>query len=383
MLSLLADILFDFPEEYVQEATGIIDGMKQAGVNLFADFLNREIGPYDILACNTMADITSFACSSISAWGDATASDSTLGGETALCRNLDWARGDNDVLSKNAIVIGYQPSNPNKRRLAIITVPGFIGCLSCMSESGVAAELNQSDDNGATFPDINFSFHFMPINFTMRKAMEDLDFDGDGIHTINDIYEAVKSSTRLGRQIIMAVQPNDGRSDVPGFVIENDNKGTALRYGGETTPYADNILAATNHFRVLAPPVDCWRFEAITQFVLAHNEKLTLDNMWEIMDQVKFDFTIQTIRLIPATKSIEVAFTFGDYLSPQKKPISVPWDELFSGAPESDDDTTIKDDDLADDDNADNDDSMQTDDDSAAFNDDEVIDGGESEGCGC
>jgi hypothetical protein len=122
------------------------------------------------------------------------------------------------------------------------------------------------------------------------------------------------------------------------FVIENDNTGVMLRHAGEAVFTDDDILLATNHFFLLDEPYSCSRITALLGYLMDHGQLLDLDDFWTMMQLVGGYYTIQTFRFVPRDLSLEVAFTDGPLLAPDKTPTSIAWDDLFSAVPPADDD---------------------------------------------
>ena len=376
-------LLLDFPEEMETEAEALVEGMRDAGVELYREELGRELDADDLLLTNAAADLfgVSLSCSSVSAWGVATEGDATLAGELAMTRNLDWTwEGDEADLRDFDVVIAYEPSDPAKQRWVSLAFPGFIGCLSCMNEQGVGSFQNQGNHE-SSIVGLDLSQPLVPIHFSIREGIETRDLDGDGNDTLHDVVSAVESTGRLGTYDIHLISPAD-RSDPPAAILECNNGGSTLRLPTDDPLPHPDCLAVTNHHRVLYEPESCSRYDTIGTMVEEYDGELDPESLWEIEGAVTKDWgrggTIQTMRAFPAELRLDVAFADSNALAPDNPITSYTFAELFEEAGDDDDDDAA-DDDAADDDGADDD---AGDDDDDAVDDDGGLSKGPSS-CGC
>jgi hypothetical protein len=327
--------LFDLDMEYRQEIEGLLAGMEDGGVSTFIDGLGRYLTLWDILAANSLADLRGMACSSISAWGEATEGDPTLAGRLALTRNLDWTLSgpDRTLLARSTVVTAYSPSDPERQEVVSVTFPGFIGCLSCMNESGVVATQNQAHFGSSMLFGLDWDGPFQPINLVLRAALEKRDVDGDGVSTIQDVARAVEDHKRSGKYLVHAVQPDDGRTDLPAEIIETDNAGFAVRYPAHTPEFGTNLMIATNHFLILMPPVPCRRYHRMAEVIGERQGRFTLPAMWDVERQVmqdwRFSTTVHTMTFVPDFRTLSVAYTDDTALAGDKRPAVLTWDALF------------------------------------------------------
>ncbi len=357
-------ILLHFPDAMEEEAEGLIEGMRDAGVPLYREELGRELDADDVLLINAAADLfgLDLGCSSVSAWGAATEADADLAGELAIARDLDWSwRGDEADLRDHSVVFAFEPSGADQQRWVSVAFPGFIGCLSCINEQGVGALQNQGN-HPSSIASLDLTESLVPIHLSLREGIETRDFDGDGQATIHDAVAAVEAQGRLGTYDIHLVSPAD-RTDPPAAVLECNNTGLALREPTADPLSHPDCLAATNHDRLLHPPEACSRYATIEEMVEDHDGQLDLDRLWEIERAVTKDWgsggTIQTMRFVPAELRIDVAFADQTDLAPDNPITSYTFAELFEdevpGDDDDDDDVGDDDDDVGDDDLGDDD----------------------------
>ncbi len=374
-------VMLDFPDERVAEAGALIEGMRDAGVELYREELGREIDADDVLLINAAADMfgVELGCSSISAWGAATEDDAELDGELAMVRDLDWRwQGSEADLRDHSVVFAFEPSTPGTQRWISMAFPGFIGCLSCLNEQGVGAFQDQGN-HPRTIVELDLSDDLVPIHLSLRAGIEAQDYDGDGAGTIHDAVAAVTETGRLGTYDIQLISPAD-RTDPPAAVLEADNGGWALRLPTDDPLPAPDCLAVTNHDRLLHPPEPCNRYGTIEAMVDDLDGQFDLERLWAIEAAVAQSWgsggTIQTVRVIPAELRVDVAFADHGGLAPDNPITSHEWPWLFEDEGPTDDDDTTDDDD---------DDDAGDDDAGAADDDDET--GGEASlgpgSCGC
>lgn len=358
-LSLLPDLiyflghmvvpyLFEFPEEYLEEAHGIIEGINNSNANSFLPALGRKIDVSDLVFANALGDMGAMACSTQIAWDKGTMRDPMLQGETAMVRNLDWtlAGPDKYLLSRNTIVIVYTPSTPNTNSVASVTFPGFIGCLSCMNEQGVSVALNIAH-NGIGLLGINYAQKFTHIEVTLRQALHAGDLNGDGVNSIQDVIDNVADSVRSGAFVINIAQPLDRTPSNPAVILETDNTGWVVREPWDEPAIPQNVLISTNDLRKLYPAPKSDRYATMKEIINDLDGELTLGGMWAIEGDVVQDkwlsTTAQTIYFIPYTRELGVAFTDSQTFSVDKAPSVIPWDRLIElpegvDLPESQDD---------------------------------------------
>ena len=313
--------MMDIPGDYWEEGLGIIDGIEASGVSLYLEAMDREVTVDDLMLTNAAADIfgIELGCSSVSAWGDATSWDPELAGESAIARDLDWSFGNGDADIRDfGLVIAYDPAAAGQQRWVSIAFPGFIGCLSCFNASGIGAFQNQGNHD-TQIGDLDITDPPMPINLAMRSGIQALDADGDGTETIDDVVHAVTSVGRLGDYDIHLISPAD-RSDPPAAILEAVHAGWELRLPAEDPLPAPQCVAATNHHRELFEPADCYRYDIIEEMIGEYGGELDGQRLWEIEGEVsQFGLshgTVQTMRFIPSTLRLDVAFSSHEAAAP-------------------------------------------------------------------
>ena len=266
--------------KYQEEAEAGIEGMSDAGVSLYCSALFRSIDATDMLVANAIVDMSTlaavrpFACSSMSSWGSSTAADPLLEGHLVVTRLLDWAK--HQTLTDNPLLTVHFPSEPDEQPWICIGYAGLFGALSAISESGVSAYLNLGNNESSTG---GAPYH--PILLTVRNGIESADYDGDGEHTPADIVAAIEDRAR-NIDTIVHVTKDEGVASRPIIIESNNASGVAVRDHTDNTQVPGEHLVATNHFRVLYPPVYCYRYEGIADSLTVSTD-MSCERSWTVM----------------------------------------------------------------------------------------------------
>ncbi len=252
---------FVIEEDYVTEASAMIDGAADAGTDVYFSALGRDLDGNDVLMANALIDLINFAslpedlfaCSSISSWGTSTEDDETLQGGLVITRFMDWST--NAALFRNPVVLIQKPEEEDEQNWISFTFPGLFGGLSAINENGLTTFLNMGNNHSCSD-----TGGFYPILLTLRNGIEKVDYDADGEQTTNDILQAVEDRNRAVGTLVHVTHDND---DLP-IIIENNNQmGVATRSVEDNTVIQGDNLALTNHFRVLYNPITCYRYNGI------------------------------------------------------------------------------------------------------------------------
>lgn len=330
--------LFNIPEDFKEEIHGVVDGVFRSNADTYIPVLNRHIDEWDLVFSNAVADLGSMACSTQIGWDEATSFDPRLVGETAMIRNLDWALAGPDrfMLSKETIVIVYTPEIAGRQTVASVTFPGFLGCLTCMNESGVAAALNIAH-NGVPMWEINFAEKFTHSGFIIRQALEADDLNGYGGSSIQDVEDNIKNNVQSGALIVNLAEPRENTNGDPGAICEADNRGFTIRRPDDESGIPPDILLSTNDLRKLRETRQCDRYETLVKGVNDLGGHLTLQDMWDLEKLVLQDYilstTVQTVYFFPNELEIGVSWSDEDAYSPNKIPAILAWEDLIEMPP--------------------------------------------------
>lgn len=252
---------FQIDYRYFNEAQGMIDGMTDTGVEMYVEEIDKYLEPEDVLMANSLVDLYNlyfinsdlqFGCSSLSAWGESTIADEELQGNLVITRNMDWSASQ--ILIDNHLLIVNLPTEENEISWVSFSFAGMIGALSGINSSGTAAFMNVGNINT-----VGDDAQLHPIFFSIRDGLEHYDYNYDGEQNEMDVVSSISDRSHLTGSIVHAVHDPDA------VVIESNNfMGSAIRTVEDNTSIPDFNLVATNHFRVLYPPMYCFRYNAFT-----------------------------------------------------------------------------------------------------------------------
>lgn len=121
---------FAFPPEDERWAAAVVAGMEAAreeGIGLGRP--DRDLDALDILACAAIPDLSGFLCSSLAAWGDASAD-----GDVLVARNLDYP--STPAIERHSMIEVHAPLGDRAGWVGV-GWPGSAGCLTGLSDRGV------------------------------------------------------------------------------------------------------------------------------------------------------------------------------------------------------------------------------------------------------
>jgi len=320
-------------ENYQAETDGLLEGVADAGVSLYNDVLGRDIDATDMLAANTIVDLSQvltniqvlkLGCSSLSSWGESTAQDSTLLGNLVVTRMMDWDL--HPALTENHLLLVNIPAELDEQNWLSLTFPGFLGCLSGINQNGICATLNVGNHTGYQTGE-----PFYPILFNVRNGIEAADYNGDDENNYSDIADAIEDRNRSAGTIVHVTQ-NNGPDSHP-VIIESNYFGLAVRdtSGNSESPeiFGQNLVA-TNHFRTLYDPDYCYRYQAIADS-LEDSDDITSDRSWNIMcNAAGIAWNLHTLQYIESADLLYWASAVGYSPGYQQEPTVFYPSQLFA-----------------------------------------------------
>ncbi len=335
------------PQKFQDEAQGVLDGMVAKGVSLYHPALDRDLTTEDLLTITAGGDTTTFLCSSLSGWGQSTASDDTLLGGFIIARNVDGRVGLYTTLANVSLIIAYSPSDPNEQRFFNVSMAGIFGAFSCLNEHGVGMSQNTGNQ-----PETNA----IPPNsllgdfLSSRLAVEMRDPDGSGVNDIYDIDSMKIHSEHIRSNDIHCYSSYDASHPIPGAVLEINHIADTLRFASYNyiPPPINSTwnLAVTNHDRLLYTPTSCWRYQRLADS-LNSDYQLTTPRIMRIANTVAISYDAGTSHctyhsmVLRSNVAIEhpdwpcvgvsYARCYRPAYSQGKQWYS--WDELFDGVP--------------------------------------------------
>lgn len=325
----LVENSFDFEAKYIQEMEGILAGMEESGADLYNETLDREFGLSDLKLVNSIIDIAAFlsrsdsfqgdfGCSSLANWGSSTLEDPQLNGDIVISRLLDWTT--HPSLIANSLMIIHEPSEEDEQNWLSFTYPGLIGGLTGLNEAGVFTELNMGNISGST------TAPYSPILLDTRTGLEQIDYNNDYVSNADDIYDSVADKQHCNGFIIMIANPVVDENPVS--YIEVNASGIERRTITDNSELQGNNIASTNHFRKLADPIYCYRYENLVEATV-ENTRFTIErNFSTIASGCGHPGTMMAIQYLPSLDTIKWS-TYHDL--PAHLETLVPYDisELF------------------------------------------------------
>jgi hypothetical protein len=293
---------FSTPEDMFWEALGIAEGMADSSADLYHAALGRNLDSNDILLMNAMFDLVDvrnrywqqdnleLGCATLSSKGTATAADSLLAGSGVITRFFDATQ--NSALINNPVMVIHHPEQDNQVNWLNITLPGFFGALTAISETGLFSALNIGPNSTASITE-----NLTPVIFSIRRGIEQYDYDGNGVHHPYDVFESMCDGRPLNGAIVHNL------AETPDYVyhsvIETRNSATLNRVEPNGSNLPANHLAATNHFRSLASPVCCDRYAQLQDSLYA-DPNVSAKRQWRVMSGAAgLETTLTAVQFIP------------------------------------------------------------------------------------
>jgi hypothetical protein len=122
-------------------------------------------------------------------WNDATAG-TDLNGNSVISRHGDYSPVSQAVLD-NFIILIHIPSEPDLQPWLHIGAAGEMAATASLNSSGFFIGKNDIDDQNWN---PNTVVGYEPVIFTIRRAMESLDYNQDGENNIKDIMDVISSN---------------------------------------------------------------------------------------------------------------------------------------------------------------------------------------------
>lgn len=320
---------FTIEQRYIDEANAMLDGISASGTSLYSDTLGRELDSTDVMIANSIVDVSylyygkqqGFGCSSLSAWGEATMTDSILQGDVIMGRNLDFT--STECMLDNAIIFVCDPTGYSD--WVGFAYPGMISVISGINEEMLVAEMNMGYHTST--PDL--SCMFTPFQFTLRTALEISDYDTNAVSDYMDVLSVCRDNPNTGSWLCHTISPYTDSLTICAAVIECVNEtGDTVRFSNDDPDLAPYHLLMLNHEEVNYIPYNDARHDEIVDSVKA-NSNTTADRMWELMNCISRASTIQTMFFLPNDSIFGIAFTDSINTSANKAPVYYHWLDVF------------------------------------------------------
>jgi hypothetical protein len=260
---------FTIGQNYVNEAKGILDGLGAAGAD------TTGLIYLDLLMVNFFTDLSGFVpfksfafqnCSSLMDWGAATVGTG-LNGKTVISHHLDTDPVDSALVS-NQVMVVHIPSEPGEQPWLLTGVAGQIVASQGVNKSGLCAFLNSVNGFNA-----QLSKGYEPMTITLRRALETIDINGDGLTNVNDVRYAINSNVKgyANGFIVCAAAPSTaGNDSLVGIIAELAPDAPYITYRNNTdfdSVRGDNLYAANNMIKRNNAQQYCSRYNATRQAI--------------------------------------------------------------------------------------------------------------------
>jgi hypothetical protein len=247
-------------------------------------------------------------------------------------------------IGNTSVIIACAPDRTDEQRFVLLTMAGFMGCLSGINEHGVGICCDYGYIKDTTCIPPN---SLVPFTLSCRNAIECIDPDNSGLHDIYDVTFSMHDSSSLTCWDVHVFSTYDGLHPVPAGILEINNAHDSLRLVSDNhiDPAIDSEwnLVVTNHERVLYSPPYCYRYALMADSLnadirLSTQRAIDLENAaagWGY-----YAGTIQQIVLRPNIivdhpewPVIGAGYAQRNQGGHQVPKIWYSWNELFDGVP--------------------------------------------------
>lgn len=319
---------------YILEAKGIVSGMVLAGID------TTGINYLDILVANSFLDITAFSgkkgkdiglgCSGLMSWGDATLG-TDLDGKSVISRHLDWTTNSN--LLNSMVMVIHLPSEIDEQPWLLI---GFAGQMSVLSGNNKNIAVYQHVLGNVTGSNPSLGQQYEPIWFSMRKALEKKDYNGDGANNVNDMRSVFNDHPQgyAGDYIVTALAPYSSGVDSL-IALVSEITPVNPKFSFRTNSYPDSIpgdnLYAANYPISRNNAMDfCSRYNGIRSNISNGTNIGSAEN-WNLLRDFSHQSTnIQLIQFIPEMDILKVSVYKNSHPAYQNAPMIYSLNNLFS-----------------------------------------------------
>ena len=322
---------------FTVEARAMIAGMEAAGNN------TTGMDYADLLVANCFLDISEImgvspgmGCSSLMSWGDAT-SGTDLDGKSVLSRHLDWSTSS--YLVNNQVILIHLPSETGEQPWLCVGFAGLFSVLSGFNQN-LGVFQNMMDDFSGSSIQGNL---YEPIWLTLRKAIEQSDYNSDGQNNVGDVRSALldQNAGCADGYLISALARSAGNSDllvamvaevapVPPYLTFRSNS-----YDDKIP--GDNLYAANSQIARNNAKNYCSRYNAVVAR-LASGTGIGSTESWELLrDYSHLSHNLQFMQYAPELDLFRISPRKGTTAAYLRDPVVFSISELFSASSGIDD----------------------------------------------
>jgi len=289
------------------EIQGIYDGVCQRlGDAPRLELLGRKLRVEDLIFFNAMDTMRAFGCSGFAVWDKPAGDAGVIAG-----RNFDYAVADPQVLGHQMILV-RQPKE--RKQVATITWPGYIGAFTGFNEDGLALFLHDGSGPQALSPQGRYA----PVALLLADFLEQT--RGNVMANMRNMLRPLRSPYSY---IIRLIAPATDDGGTPAMVYHLDASGPGF------SPIHEGKSVSTNHYlgkefepQGNADADSIGRYKTLEARLDV--EELSNAAAWEALDAVAASSpqrgTLHALVLYPERKRIELAFAnWGETFVPATK----------------------------------------------------------------
>lgn len=313
-ITSLALGFIDIPDEFDQELQGIADGMREncpaEDLIVTSDYLglgeggSREVEFEDLLVANAVGD---WACSSFTAWGEASASGAML-----QARNFDYSIDPGGTFLDEHVVKVYDSSEEGGARYLSVSTPGLVGCISCFTEEGAAMAIHN-----IVGLETSSGYTFTPRMLAMRQALVTTIGSADPPADVEALLEDAPQYRGNGMHLVW---PAAAGHDAGGAVFEYDGNEehpdaqATVRVPGDHQGILQTMDATvlTNHYMQRTEPPSGGdsmnRYETLAQGIdeAVGQGGIDADGAYTLISSVAREWTAHTTLLDSSDRSLKI-----------------------------------------------------------------------------
>lgn len=320
---------------YITEAKAVISGAAAAGIDTTGmDYINLLLGncllDLDAFLGKGGKNIFNMGCSALMSWGDATAG-TDLEGKSAITRHLDWEV--NTYLNNNQVMVISLPSESDEQPWLLIGFAGQISVLSGTNNSGLSAFQHVLGVSGNP----TFGQHYEPVWFSMRKALEKIDYNGDGVQNVNDMRSVLTDHPQgyAGPYIITTSAPASNVEDsLIALVAELTPVSPKFTFRTNIFPDSipgDNLYAANSPIARNNAYGFCSRYNSMIN-AIGDGTGIGSEENWELLRNHSRNtgYNIQHMQVLPEDRVLKLSVYKNSRCAYLNDPIIFSLDSLFA-----------------------------------------------------
>lgn len=317
---------------YIIEAMAVIAGMDSAGTNY------GNIDYIDGLVFNAFLDILKLlgltadspGCSSLMNWGDATIG-TDLNGKSVISRHIDWS--PEQTIIDNQVMAIHIPAEADEQPWVMVGFAGQMSVLSGFNQNIAVFQHVMADFFGSA----NHGKAYEPIWLTLRKSIEKLDFNNDGVNNTQDVRDAIEINSNGfadGFIVTALASSSAGADSLIALVAELAPQPPLLTFRSNSYPDnipGDNLYAANFEIKRNNHNHYCNRYYAVKN-ALGNGLEIGSEDNWQIMRDNSNGQTgnIQFMQFIPELNIFKITVYRDGLPAYLNNPLSFNIDQLLS-----------------------------------------------------